>query len=304
VDILQHTKVVGYGGNNMDGSWRLNLGRSHKYASDCKVCREDAAYHDDHLPNKQPSRGRTRNHVDFKPLCVCVEAAPDADTAFVDSVGLDFIQGGLSQMLYQKKKEEKNKTKSDGPLDGASALYHWLGLDGEDFPDPVKRAVTAPLEAKYHAYGKEKSKQSDPEETLYSCVFPPRNPSNAIPQKHCIHVAEPDLRSKVNTPEARGELVRELAKAYHNVFVEFCTSHLKGLRLVPVGAGIHSGAFKEDMPEITAEAVKRGFQNLEEEQKRIILQGPVEMCIFSEHLVAKFEEAFVERRSTVTTSKL
>eukprot|EP01050_Picozoa_sp_SAG11_P010257 SAG11_NODE_1018_length_6160_cov_2.345818_1_plen_233_part_00 len=82
---------------------------------------------------------------------------PDAQTAFVDPAGLHHIQGS-------------------GPAGagGASgAIYTWLGIAAnESFALPVKQAIVAPLQAKYHKY------------------HGPRS------TRHCIHAVGPDLRRR------------------------------------------------------------------------------------------------------------
>jgi len=177
-----------------------------------------------------------------------VAPEPDAETAFVDPAGLHHIRGGPG-----------------GAGGAAGVIYRWLGIAGErSFPEPVKAAVTAPLLAKFHAYG-------------------------ASGEKKCIHVIGPDLRARHYT---LAKATEELSEAYKNVFAEFYSSGLHRLRLLPVSGGIFSGPFGEQLPQITAEALAVGFSKLPEEQQQHLLDSHVEMCIFLEEKVEGFRQAF------------
>merc|ERR1719464_451014 len=68
-----------------------------------------------------------------------VAAEPDASTAFVDPAGLYYIRNGPM-----------------GAGGAAGAIYKWLGIGSDpSFPDEVRAAITQPLRAKFHAYGKD-----------------------------------------------------------------------------------------------------------------------------------------------------
>ena len=65
-----------------------------------------------------------------------VTEPPSGSVAFVDPAGLHYIRTGPS-----------------GAGGAAGAIYAYLGIDGDDaFPPAVVEAVTAPTQAKHHAY--------------------------------------------------------------------------------------------------------------------------------------------------------
>eukprot|EP00928_Gymnodinium_smaydae_P058974 TRINITY_DN4219_c0_g1_i1.p1 TRINITY_DN4219_c0_g1~~TRINITY_DN4219_c0_g1_i1.p1 ORF type:complete len:291 (+),score=58.99 TRINITY_DN4219_c0_g1_i1:62-874(+) len=144
----------------------------------------------------------------------------------------------------------------------AGVIYRWLGIAEDDsFPPPVKAAIKAPLFAKFHEYG----------------------------DKKCIHVIGPDFRKR---QYSRDDAISELTIAYKNVLVEFCSSGLRSLRLLPVSGGIFSGPFKDQLPLLTAQALEEAFGSLSLEQRSHVLESDVAMCIFMASEVSAFEEAF------------
>lgn len=65
---------------------------------------------------------------------------PDADVAFVDPAGLNYIQGSPS-----------------GAGGASGVVYRWLGISSDaSFPADVSQAIWRPLQAKFHAYGEKK----------------------------------------------------------------------------------------------------------------------------------------------------
>lgn len=171
---------------------------------------------------------------------------PDEHTAFVDPAGLHHIQGGGPS----------------GAGGAAGALYKWLGINNDaSFPAPVVAAITQPLLAKFHAYGR----------------------------RMCIHVIGPDFRQR---PYTRDEAVRELAQAYKNILLEFHYSGLPRLRLLPVSGGIFSGPFGPQLPELTAEALTLAFGELQPELRKDVLGKNLELCIFMAKEFPDFEKAF------------
>eukprot|EP00931_Biecheleriopsis_adriatica_P085776 TRINITY_DN60579_c0_g1_i1.p1 TRINITY_DN60579_c0_g1~~TRINITY_DN60579_c0_g1_i1.p1 ORF type:complete len:483 (+),score=104.70 TRINITY_DN60579_c0_g1_i1:46-1494(+) len=180
-----------------------------------------------------------------------VAPEPDASTAIVDPAGLTYIKGSPSD--------------AGG---AAGVIYKWLGISQEQsFPEPVVKAINAPLEGKFHAYG----------------------------EKKCIHVVGPDFRGR---PLSRQDAVGELAKAYKTIFTEFAVSGLPSLRLLPVSGGIFSGDFMPEMPGMTVEALKLGFAAVDAEQQDHILRSAnLEMCIFMEKELQDFAQAFALQRA-------
>eukprot|EP00438_Fugacium_kawagutii_P034089 Skav232049 [mRNA] locus=scaffold1641:7739:8554:+ [translate_table: standard] len=155
-----------------------------------------------------------------------------------------------------------------GPRDAkgaAQANYKWLEIDqDESFPKEVKEAITDECKAKYHAY--------------------------AGGTKKCIHVVGPDLRNPQVKNEA--EAVEKLAEAYRNVFREFVEHGLTKMRLLPISGGIFSGAFKPELPEMTARAVQTALDELSEAERQHINNSRIEMCIFMESEFEEFVSAF------------
>jgi len=184
----------------------------------------------------------------FGENCKGERVAPelDAETVFVDATELRCVQEGPFGAEGRQRE-----------------MYHWLGLGTANddpripsaFPDPVRHAITGPLLAKCHAYGAEG-------------------------QKKCVHVAGPDFRSMEVSSYAYREVRDQLARAYCNVFAEFCTSGARVLRLLPIGEGTLSDAWAKYLPDITAAAVERGYEQLNTEQQQQLLQSRLEMCIF------------------------
>eukprot|EP00747_Dinoflagellata_sp_TGD_P140066 gnl/TRDRNA2_/TRDRNA2_175969_c1_seq8.p1 gnl/TRDRNA2_/TRDRNA2_175969_c1~~gnl/TRDRNA2_/TRDRNA2_175969_c1_seq8.p1 ORF type:complete len:195 (+),score=37.95 gnl/TRDRNA2_/TRDRNA2_175969_c1_seq8:441-1025(+) len=173
---------------------------------------------------------------------------PDSQIAIVDPAGLPFIQ-------------------TDGPsLAGGAAgvIYQWLGIGEElSFPEPVRSAIQAPLQAKFHKYG----------------------------EKKCIHVVGPDFNREEDC--TRQQALAELAEAYRAAFAEFSASGERSFRLLPLSGGIFAGVFQDEMPKLTAAAVQQGFLLLAEEQQKLILCAErLEMCIFTEDDLPSFKESF------------
>eukprot|EP00440_Ansanella_granifera_P014748 gb/GFBE01016030.1/.p1 GENE.gb/GFBE01016030.1/~~gb/GFBE01016030.1/.p1 ORF type:complete len:277 (+),score=44.45 gb/GFBE01016030.1/:1-831(+) len=178
-----------------------------------------------------------------------VASPPGKDTAFVDPAGLHHIQGSGPA----------------GAGGAAGAIYRWLGIaEDTSFPEDVKAAIRAPLQAQFHAYGEGRSKK-------------------------CIHVVGPDFRSRRYT---RDEAVEELAEAYRNVLAQFSGTGLRVLRLLPVSGGIFSGPFKAELPAMTAEALQAAFAKLSIEQQDRVLSSRLELCIFMASDMLNFEIAF------------
>lgn len=164
--------------------------------------------------------------------------------------------------------------------DTAAAVYEWLGIAQDaKFPDPVREAIQGPSAAKFHSYG----------------------------SKCCIHVVGPDFR--VARGISREQCVQRLAVAYQNVLAEFATTPALGtLRLLPIGDGGFAGGFSADLPMLTAEALQLAFRQLQPGHRSLV-QGEgrsLEMCVFDEGHLAKYEEAFasVASRSSELSSLL
>ena len=97
--------------------------------------------------------------------------SPDDSTVVLDPAGLRYI------------------TKLGPSEAGAAseAIYIWLGIERDQrFHEAVREAITEPLQAKYHEYGRKK----------------------------CIHVVGPDLRELTYSLANRIKAVEMLATAY------------------------------------------------------------------------------------------
>jgi len=156
----------------------------------------------------------------------------------------------------------------NAPGGAASFNYAWLGIKGTaSFPAPVREAVRAALDAKFHDYGG---------------------------GKLCIHCIGADFRDRVVT---RGEALVELAQAYRAVLAEFASSGRPRLRLLPISGGLFIGEFAGELPELTAEAFDVGFSLLEPGQQSHVLSAELlEMCIFQEKELPAFTASFAARR--------
>eukprot|EP00438_Fugacium_kawagutii_P001945 Skav224092 [mRNA] locus=scaffold4565:20858:22852:- [translate_table: standard] len=180
---------------------------------------------------------------------------PNQDTILVDPAGLRYISEGPS-----------------GAAGAAGANYKWLEINkAKSFPEDVKEAITEECQAKYHAYAEGKKK--------------------------CIHVVGPDFRKTSDDKDfTMDDAVEKLALAYGNVFEEFCTvgmrEGIRRMRLLPISGGIFSGPFKEDLPLMTARAVRAAYERLSEDKKQHIMDSNVEMCVFMESEFDMFASAF------------
>jgi len=177
-----------------------------------------------------------------------IDAEPGPGVAIVDPAGLPFIQS------------------SPGGAGGAAGVvYEWLGIRRTpSFPDAVRNAIKAPLQAKFQAYG----------------------------DKLCIHVVGPDFQAQRCSRE---EALDQLAEAYRAVFAEFAASGCAGLRLLPISGGIFAGCFAGNLPDLSAEALHRGFEMLQPDQQLPVCHAePLEMCIFRECELSSFELALAK----------
>lgn len=151
---------------------------------------------------------------------------------------------------------------------GASgAIYRWLGIASDaKFPASVAAAIQDELQAKCNIY------------------------------KRCavIHVAAPDLREPRydNHPD---EVVEALAIAYRNVLTQFIESKKKCLRMLPISGGIFSGEHAEQLPELTARALKQAFaESLALNGNAKMLQSSeLELCIYLEEELSRYEAAIL-----------
>merc|ERR1712228_947124 len=95
-------------------------------------------------------------------------------------------------------------------------------------------------------------------------------------------------------------VVKQLSTAYRNILSEFVTSGLKRLRLLPVSGGIFSGEYGTDMPQITAEALRKGFTSLDAtSQAHVLGAESLELCIFMERDYDLYSEAVSEGRTGI-----
>jgi hypothetical protein len=151
----------------------------------------------------------------------------------------------------------------------AGAIYSYLGLNREtSFPSSVKTAIRMETDAKYHKYANQ----------------------NAF--IHCIHVVGPDLRDPSYTI---GEAAAKLTAAYRNVLIEFASTPLHTLRLLPISGGIFSGQFMRYLPKLTAHALQAAFAGLRPGTRKKLSERQVLMCIFMGNELDDFVSAFKQR---------
>ena len=97
--------------------------------------------------------------------------------------------------------------------------------------------------------------------------------------QHVIHSIGPDLRRHPYTEEGAEELSQEvLAAAHVAVLVEYARTQreqfaagkqpLQCLRLLPMSGGIFSGKYYNKIPDMTLEALARGFGQLSAVQQQ------------------------------------
>mmetsp|Transcript_22584 Transcript_22584/g.42561 ORF Transcript_22584/g.42561 Transcript_22584/m.42561 type:complete len:315 (+) Transcript_22584:65-1009(+) len=186
---------------------------------------------------------------------------PNECIVFVDPAGLHHI------------------TRPGGPKNAsgaAGAIYTFLGIDKDDFfPPEVTAAITRETQAKFYVYG--------------------RQP--------CIHTVGPDFRppaerkagaSREDYTEARA--MELLTETYLNVLKEFCRNNsgrLRTLRLLPISGGIFSGKFKEQMPSLTAWALKGAMDLLEPAEMQMLetSKTELEMCIYMDTEAQDYQNA-------------
>lgn len=146
----------------------------------------------------------------------------------------------------------------------AGQIYRWLGISQDEaFPAPVREAIEVPLQAKLHFYG----------------------------PKGCIHVVGPNFHGRTCTRE---EAVEELSEAYRAVFGELAVSRLGGLRMLPVSGGIFAGPFASELPELTRDALYRGWRALPPAEQHVVSVARLDMCIFMEEEFEAFAAAFAD----------
>ena len=154
---------------------------------------------------------------------------------------------------------------------GASkAIYSFIGLDKKNnFPTSVRNRIHRTGEAAYHRYG----------------------------VHHVVHTVGPDLRDARSAD--RSEVVALLSTAYGNVIRAWLSSGLPLLRLVPISAGIFSGTYSPEMPQLTAEAITHALASFSQEEaetlrERIETAGgsqPIQLCVYLGTQVAAFTKA-------------
>ena len=176
--------------------------------------------------------------------------APDERVAFADPAGMPYIR-------------------SNSPMGAGKtsrAIYDYVGMS--KFPESVRRAITEPTHAKFHAYP------------------PPEDSLTLGPQGgQVIHVVGPDLREP--TYDSVDKARSSLTAAYTNVLREFCEAaaadgELATLRLLPISRGVFSGAFAAELPGLTMEAIDLGYQAQPAPHRRRLGSSQVELCIFLE----------------------
>jgi len=185
-----------------------------------------------------------------------VQAAPepDAEMVIVDPAGLPYVQ-------------VHGPSKAGG---ASGAIYEWLGIKSDlAFPDPVKEAIKAPGQAKYHQYG----------------------------ERHVIHVVGPNLNAVYGTDASVvDKVIGLLAQAYANTFSEVGICAAKRIRLLPVSGGIFAGRFADDIPWMTIAALDKGFTSLpadtQESLTQLFSENKLEVCVFGADSLPAYEAAF------------
>ena len=146
----------------------------------------------------------------------------------------------------------------------AGQIYRWLGIaESDSFPAPVRNAIQAPLQAKLQFYG-----------------------LNGV-----IHAVGPDFTGRSCSRE---EALGELTTVYNAVLREFAKARLGGLRMLPISGGVFAGPFAEELPTLTAAALRGAFDALPDRSQHTVSVARLEMCIFDESEYDAYTAAFAE----------
>ena len=184
-------------------------------------------------------------------------ALPAPGLPIVDPAGLQYIRTG---------------PKGAGGASGE--IYKWLGIaEDENFPDAVRSAIQAPLQAKMHFYKVP---------GLYKVP---------IGLNPVLHIVGPNFNSRKCSRE---EALGELTAAYSSILREFSNKRLGGLRMLPISGGIFAGPFAPELPTMTSIALRRAFDGLPNNTQHVISVARLEMCIFQDSEYDAYSEAFKE----------
>ena len=197
------------------------------------------------------------NPVDMTSMCLC------------DSTSLQYIQ-------------PPGNPKSAGGATGR--IYNWLGIhENSKFPDDVVSTLIKTGDAKYHEYKNQVSVVSTHGRKIKHSA-------------HVIHALGPDLRATNSAfmPYSRHEALALLVQTYKNTLQQFIVSHKAILRLAPFSIGLFSGSFRDEIAELTWDAIAIAFSHLQSPQKEALSSSTgsqIQLCIFDERNMAQFTRA-------------
>ena len=143
---------------------------------------------------------------------------------------------------------------------GASgAIYRWLDIHhNASFPTTVKNGLKDFFQALEFAYSS---------------------------SKHILHVLGPDF-NKDHKHLSREDAVEVLAQTYFNIWRSYIKSTCKNIRVPPLAGGINAGDWKQQIVQLTMDALLSSFKKLGGENRdKLVAKGIMQLCIFdqSEH---------------------
>jgi hypothetical protein len=89
----------------------------------------------------------------------------------------------------------------------------------------------------------------------------------------------------------RGQAELLLRMAYRSVLKELCKTDCRKVRIPPISGGGYSGAFEEDIAEMTMEAGSGALETLSEEEKKVLKGVLIEMCAYRGTETQAYKEA-------------
>eukprot|EP00747_Dinoflagellata_sp_TGD_P198153 gnl/TRDRNA2_/TRDRNA2_70381_c0_seq1.p1 gnl/TRDRNA2_/TRDRNA2_70381_c0~~gnl/TRDRNA2_/TRDRNA2_70381_c0_seq1.p1 ORF type:complete len:118 (+),score=10.46 gnl/TRDRNA2_/TRDRNA2_70381_c0_seq1:704-1057(+) len=102
--------------------------------------------------------------------------------------------------------------------------------------------------------------------------------------------------------------VRELSKIYTQILSQFAEAtegtDTSRLRLIPVCGGIGAGDFKQEIASMTAEALQRGFEELNPVQKtKVMAAQDISMYIWKESCYEPYQDGFRDTMNGLLSRK-
>lgn len=146
----------------------------------------------------------------------------------------------------------------------SGAIYEWLGIRKDpSFPEDVLQTINQPRTAKLHVYG----------------------------EKACIHCVGPNF-TQADAGVSYEWALAELADAYRAALRELAASGFRRCRLLPLSSGNFAGKFIYELPQLTSQALQQAFSELDSEQRALLMDAELDLCIYLEKELPEYEAAF------------